>query len=372
MPKTFTDSKGNPTNAIYGFALTLIRVIEDLKPEYIVCSFDLAGPTFRHHKFEDYKATRVKADQELYDQIPVIKQLVETFGIPILEMQGYEADDIIGTVAKKITNHKYQISNKSQITNSKSQTSDLSADATPQALQAGEEIKQSNNNVTTYIVTGDKDTFQLVNGDVFVYDLKQGANGPRIINRDVIKTKYDLEPEDFIDLKALAGDASDNIPGVPGIGDKTATTLIKRYGDLDSIYKAIEKLESPDVIARSQTTRQSKKDKDCHDPSGLAMTHEEDQIKPRIKELLIKHKDQAYLSHELATIHKDVPIEFTLEDLKWGEYDRENLRRLFESLGFRSLIARFGRANDAKGSIKIAQQKPPTEIQKKDQQLKLL
>lgn len=299
MPKTFTDPSGNPTNAVYGFALTLIRVIEDLKPEYIVCSFDLAGPTFRHDKFEDYKATRVKADQELYDQIPVIKQLVETFGIKVLVKEGFEADDIIGTVVKKI---------------------------------------KSTTQPKIYIVTGDKDTFQLVNGDVFIYDLKQGANQVRIIDRNAIKAKYDLEPEDFVDLKALAGDASDNIPGVPGIGDKTATALIKQFGNLDEVYKNLE--------------------------SEL--------IKPRIRELLAQNKEQAYLSHELATIHKDVPIEFTLEELKWGEYDRENLRRLFESLGFRSLIARFGRASRTEEPKNLRTEERKTSVQKKDEQLKLL
>ncbi len=367
MPKTFTDPEGNPTNAVYGFALTLIRVIEDLKPEYIVCSFDLAGPTFRHHKFEDYKSTRVKADQELYDQIPVIKQLVETFGIKVLEMQGYEADDVIGTVVKRLSStfcHSREGGNlPNQLADSRFRGND------------GKRDGNGSVGVKIYIVTGDKDTFQLVNGDVFVYDLKQGANGPRIINRDVIKTKYDLEPEDFVDLKALAGDASDNIPGVPGIGDKTATELIHKFGSLDRIYESLKVKESKSPENKSQNSGHSREGGNLPNQladSRLRGNDTTGAIKPRIKDLLIKHKDQAYLSRELATIHKDVPVEFTLEDLKWGEYDKEKLRLLFEKLNFRSLLARFGRASRTEGPKNQETEKPEAEAQKKNQQLKLL
>lgn len=300
MPKNLSTRDGELTNAVYGFALTLIRVLEDLKPDYIISSFDLAGPTFRHEKFKDYKATRVKADQELYDQIPRVKELITALGIKIIEKQGFEADDIIGTTVKRIRNHQ---------------------------LQDGIEIK-------TYIVTGDKDVYQLVNGKVVIYDLRKGLGQPRLINKQKIKQDYDLEPEDFVDLKALSGDASDNIPGVPGIGDKTATELLKKYKTLDGIYKNLDSAE----------------------------------IKPRIKDLLIQYKEQAYLSRELATIDSDVPVDFTLKDIEWGDYDREAVRNLFEELGFRSLIARFGRNADT-NQVKT---KSAEETKKKDRQLKLL
>lgn len=297
MPKTFTNKMGEPTNAVYGFTLALIRMIEDLKPTHLVCSFDLAGPTFRHEKFEKYKATRVKADQELYDQIPKVKKLVEVMGIKVIEKQGYEADDIIGTTVEKI--HRGEI---------------------------------KDGDMQIYIVTGDKDAYQLLNHNVYIYDLKRSASDIRIVNKELVKKLYNLEPEDFIDLKALAGDSSDNIPGVPGIGDKTATGLLKEFGSLDQIYQQIHSAK----------------------------------IKPRVKDLLLKYKDQAYLSQELGTIHRNVPINFTLEDIQWGEYDKDALLKLFEELGFRSLINRFSRVNNQKIGQKVS------EVQKKDKQLRLL
>jgi len=292
MPKNLS-SRGELTNAVYGFALTLIRVIEDLKPKYLVCSFDLAGPTFRHEKYEKYKATRVKADQELYDQIPRVRQLIEIMEIKIFEQSGFEADDLIGTVIKKV---------------------DKKA-------------------VSAYIVTGDKDAYQLLNHQVFIYDLKSRPGDPRIVNEETVIKKYALKPKDFVDLKALAGDSSDNIPGVPGIGDKTATELIKKFGNLDQIYQKIE---------NGQT----------------------EEIKPRIVELLKKYKDQAYLSRELGQIHPDVKIDFNLEDCRFGDYDKDKLKDFFLDLNFRSLVTRF-----AKDRI---EEKPATTVQKQDQQLKLL
>jgi len=310
MPKTFTNKKGEPTNAVYGFALTLIRMIEDLQPTHIVCSFDLAGPTFRHEKFADYKGTRVKADQELYDQIPKVKELVETMGIQIIEKQGFEADDIIGTTVEKI--HRGEI---------------------------------KDGGMKIHIVTGDKDAYQLLGDNVFIYDLKNSSDGSRIIDRETVKQKYNLEPRDFIDLKALSGDSSDNIPGVPGIGDKTATTLIQSFGNLDSLYRCL---------------KQKSNIKDQNDKSKCKS------LTPRVEKLLIDNKDQAYMSRELGTIHCQVPISFTLEDIKWGEYDKDELFKFFQELGFKSLIARFSKIEHRKIEKKV------TEVQKKDQQLKLL
>jgi DNA polymerase-1 len=317
MPKTFTNGKGEQTNAVYGFALTLIRMIEDLQPTHIVCSFDLAGPTFRHEKFADYKGKRVKADQELYDQIPKVKELVETMGIQIIEKQGFEADDIIGTTVEKI--HRGEI---------------------------------KDGDMKIYIVTGDKDAFQLLGDNVFIYDLKNSGDGSRIIDAEAVKKKYNLEPRDFIDLKALSGDSSDNIPGVPGIGDKTATTLIQQFGDLDNIYRFLE-----ETITKKQDTNKSQ----------ITNPNSQKEIKPRIAELLLNNKDQAYLSRELGTIHTEAPIDFTLEDIEWGDYDKDDLMILFQDLGFRSLIARFSRANSQKATEPVK-----TEVQQKDQQLKLL
>src|SRR3989344_1524990 len=202
LPKTMSLSSGEMTNAVYGYTTTLIKVLEDLKPDYIAATFDLAGPTFRHDEYKEYKATRVKADQELYDQIPRVRELLESLNIPVYEKETFEADDIIGTITSLIRNTKYDI--------------------------------------RIYIVTGDKDAFQLVDGNIFVYNLKHGLNSAQIVGRAEIEKDWKLQPEDFIDLKALAGDPSDNIPGVPGIGAKTATDLLIKFDTLKKLYEKIE------------------------------------------------------------------------------------------------------------------------------------
>ena len=295
LPKTMTNRKGQPTNAVYGFTTTLIKVLEDLKPEYIAASFDLAGPTFRHEHYKEYKATRVKSDQELYDQIPKVKEIVETMHIPIYEKAGFEADDCLGTIVEKM----------------------------------------KSKDVEVYIVSGDKDIFQLINGKVFVYSLRKGLSQMQVIDHDNIQLEYGLDPHDFIDLKALAGDPSDNIPGVPGIGPKTATDLIQRFDTMEKMYEVIETAD----------------------------------IKPRIKDLLINYKEQAFMSHKLATIHRDVPIDFDLEKCKFGGYDKLELQKLFEELGFKSLLHRFGIMEV--GAYPTARKSTP-EQKKKDEQLKLL
>jgi DNA polymerase I len=312
LPKTMTTRKGEPTNAVYGFTTTIIKVLEDLKPDYIAASFDLAGPTFRHEHFADYKATRVKADQELYDQMPRVKELVKAMNIPIYEKEGFEADDCIGTVVEKLKNKEIEI----------------------------------------YIISGDKDIFQLINGKVKVYSLRKGLSRMQVIDHDAIRLEYGLQPPDFIGLKALAGDPSDNIPGVPGVGAKTATQLLQDFDTLDKLYEAIRNDE-----IRIKNDEQSPNDKIL-------------KIKPRILELLIKHKDQAFMSQKLATIHRDVPINFSLEECEWGEYDRGKLREFFEQLGFQSLLRRFG-VSDIIQESQSANTSRDTQSAK-DQQLKLL
>lgn len=316
LPKNMSTSRGELTNATYGFTTTLIKVLEDLKPDHIACSFDLAGPTFRHEAYADYKATRVKADQELYDQIPRVKEIVKTMNIPIYEKEGFEADDVIGTVVERLKNDK---------------------------------------NIQIYVVSGDKDIYQLINGNVKVYSLRRGLSNLEIVDSEKIKKEYNLDPLDFIDLKALAGDASDNIPGVPGIGAKTATALIQKFDTLEELYKTIESGITYQVSGGENHDTQY----EIHDTKLTT-------IKPRILDLLIKHKDQAFLSQKLATIHRNVPIDFNLEDAKWGDYDKDKLKTLFEDLGFRSLLARFGRNEEKQGRAPTGEQK------KKDEQLKLL
>lgn len=355
IPKSLRTRGGEQTNAVYGFATTLIKVLEDLRPEYIACSFDLAGPTFRHEAFKEYKATRVKADQELYDQIPRIKELIKTFGISIYEKEGFEADDVIGTI----------VSRQSSVVSQK-----LKRQTTSDKRQA------------IYVVSGDKDIFQLVDDNVKVYNLKKGLSQTQIIDSGVIKKDYKLDPLDFIDLKALAGDPSDNIPGVPGIGAKTATDLIQRYDTLDKLYQSVaDCLDDAKIISKSEFLISNKiKNYKTENrklifekyADKIEMISKKLKIKSRILKLLIENKDQAFLSQHLATIHKDVPIDFDIEKCKFGDYDKGKLQQLFSDLGFQSLLRRFGKGKVEESKPRSSTQNSNLDVSEKDNQLKLL
>jgi len=260
-----TTKKGELVNAVYGFSSLLLKVINDLKPDYIAATFDLAGPTFRHEEYKEYKATRVKAPQELYDQIGRVKQVVQAFNIPIYEKTGFEADDVIGTLAQQVEKDK---------------------------------------NIETVIVTGDLDTLQLVSDKTKVYALRKGMSDTVIYDEKAVKERYGLKPEQVINFKGLRGDASDNIPGVKGIGEKTATELLKKYETVEGVYKNISK------------------------------------IKGAVKEKLERDKMQAFMSKKLATIAKNVPVKLELEKAKTHEFDRKKLVDLFQELNFFSLIKR--------------------------------
>ncbi len=266
-----TTKTGETVNAVYGFASILLKVLKELKPDYIAATFDLAAPTFRHKEYAEYKATRVKAPQDLYDQIPRVKEVVKAFNIPIFEQKGFEADDLIGTVTKKLHGKGIQV----------------------------------------IIVTGDMDTLQLVDEDTHVYTMKKGVGETTEYGPAEVKERYGLTPEQMIDYKALRGDPSDNIPGVKGIGEKTASELLQTFGTLDALYAAVEK--------------GSKK------LQG---------VKPRILALLTEHKKDAVLSKKLATIVRSVPIHFVLNDAKARSYDRRNVVDLFQELEFKSLLSK--------------------------------
>ncbi len=270
LPLTMTTKKGEIVNAIYGFTAVLIKAIREFKPDYIVLTLDKKGPTFRHKEYKEYKATRVKAPDELYAQIPRIKEIAKAFNIPILEKQGFEADDLIGTIVQKI-----------------------------------------NGNIEKIIVTGDLDTLQLIDDYTRVYTMSRGLSDSVIYDKKTLQEKYGLTPDQIIDFKALRGDPSDNIPGVPGIGEKTATMLLTKFGTLENLYKELEK-NSPKIK----------------------------ELKLRIVELLQKHKKEAFLSKKLATIKKDVPIEFDLEKAQWGHFDIDKIIKLFSQLEFKSLLPR--------------------------------
>jgi len=260
--------KGELVNAVYGFTSILFKVIQDLNPYYLVVSFDLPGPTFRDLEYKDYKAKRTKPPQELYDQIPLIKKMVSILNAPIYEKKGFEADDIIGTIVKKIQNKKLKIK--------------------------------------TFIVTGDLDVLQLVNNSVNIYTFKKGIKDSFIYNKAEIIKRYSLKPKQIIDLKGLKGDASDNIPGVPSIGEKTAIKLLKEFGNLEKLY---ENLESSNLNIK-------------------------------LKARLLEYKEQAFFSKYLATIKLDVPIDFKLKGSEWGDYNKDEINKFLKNLNFNTLIDR--------------------------------
>ncbi|MGA7193477.1 MAG: DNA polymerase I [Anaerolineales bacterium] len=251
-------SKGEPTAGIYGFARELMRILEQEKPEYIAVAFD-TGKTFRDKLFPEYKATRAKMPEDLRPQIERIRQLVDAFNIPRLEMEGYEADDVLGSVAR---------------------------------LVAGQGLGVK-------IITGDRDLLQLVNKRTAVY--LAGDDQNYITDEDVIR-KLGVRPNQVVDYKAIVGDKSDNIPGVAGVGEKTAVALLEKFGTLDSIYKNI------------------------------------DQVENRWKTKLEAGKDTAYLSRDLAQIHTDLEIKLNLDDAKAHEFDSTKVIDFFTELEFRTLI----------------------------------
>lgn len=263
---------GRLVNAIYGFVSILFSTIEKHQPEYLAVAFDIKGPTFRDDLFDEYKAKRIKPPQEFYDQIEDVHDFVRAMEIPLLTKEGYEADDIIGTLAKKVNGD----------------------------LGEGEVI----------IVTGDQDTLQLVDSRTRVAMPAMGKIKETIYDSSAVMGKLSITPAQVVDYKALSGDSSDNIPGVKGIGPKTAIELINKFRDIEGIYHAL------DDEAKSET------------------------IKPRTKQLLMEHKDMAFLSKKLATIKTDVEIDFLLKDARLHDFDRAVAEEFLKKYRFFSLIKR--------------------------------
>src|SRR4030043_928058 len=202
-----TTSKGELVNAVFGFTSMLLRAINDIKPDYIVVTFDTAQPTFRHQEYTGYKAQRVAAPEELHEQLPRAKEVVEALNIPIFELAGYEADDIIATI-----------------------------------VDQGSKIKDLGKELEIVIVTGDRDTLQLVQPGVKVYSPGKSFSDAVYFDEKSVREKYGLEPKKLNDLKALAGDPSDNVPGVRGIGGVGATKLVQEFGSVEEIYKNLDKI----------------------------------------------------------------------------------------------------------------------------------
>ena len=269
-PMTAPD--GTPTSAVYGFTLMLLKVLTTLKPTHVATAFDMKGPTFRHRAYQEYKAHRKPADDALVAQFDVVREVARAFNIPVVEKAGFEADDIIGTLTKKLDRR-----------------------------------------VAKVVVTGDLDTLQLVDDETTVFTLRGGVTDTILYDEAAVREKFGFAPELLVDYKGLRGDPSDNIPGVAGVGEKTAKEVIGQFGSLENIYAHLEELS------------------------------------PRAQRLLAGHKREALFSRRLATIQRDVPVSFDLADAELRDFDPEAVRAVFERLGFRSLINRIPRSS--RGSV---------------------
>ena len=259
-----TSPSGEPTNATLGYASMLLKAIDDYQPDYVVATFD-TGRTFRHEEFDEYKATRAETPDDLRSQFQRIVDLTETLGIPVHAVEGYEADDLLGTLSKQ---------------------------ASGQGLE-------------TIIVTGDSDIYQLITNDVKVLISRRTFSDVVLYDLEGIRKRYGLEPLQLIDLKAITGDSSDNIPGVRGVGAKTATPLLQQYGSLEVLYEHLDEV-----------------------------------TKTRFRNALAKGRDDAFLSKRLITIVQDVDVHLDLKASEWGSFDRAKVMDLLRELGFSSLANR--------------------------------
>lgn len=270
-----TNREGDQINAIYGFSSILLKIINDLNPDYLAAAYDLPAPTFRHIEYDGYKAKRPKAPDELMAQIPKTQEILQGFNISVFCKEGYEADDIIGTIAKKF-------SNKLEI----------------------------------LILTGDLDTLQLINKNTRVYALRRGMTDTMIYGAKQVWERYELKPEQMIDYKGLRGDPSDNIPGIKGVGEKTALVLLKAFQNIEKMYKILDKIK-PDEIKKYKF------------------------LTPKLLERIKQEKQMALFSKKLATIYDKVPIKVELNDLDWKKgYNIKNAELALDKFHFKSLINR--------------------------------
>jgi len=259
-------SKDETVNAVYGFFSILIKNIQDFNPEYIAAVFDFPAATFRHKQFKEYKAKRPPTPNDLISQIIEIKKNLPLLGISVFEKKGFEADDVIGTICNL-------------------------------------------SKVETIIISGDKDLLQLIDKNTKVSLLKKGIKETFLYDIERIKEDYNLKPKELIDYKSLRGDNSDNIPGVPGIGEKTALELIQRFSSLKNIYQKIDKIDE------------------------------------KTKQKLISFKKQAFLSYQLSLIEKNVPLDFSLNKCSWSGINQEKFSQVFGKFEFHTLIKRISSQN---------------------------
>lgn len=272
-----TTSTGEQVNAVFGFISMLLRVISDLKPDYLAVAFDRPKPTFRKQLYVGYQAKRPKMDSELVPQIEIVHKVLNEMGIQIFEMDGYEADDVIGTIAERIKNH---------------------------------ELRIKNNGFDTIVVTGDRDLLQLIDDKTKIYMPVKGLSESKLYGEKEVEEKFGIKPEQIVDYKALVGDASDNYPGVPGIGPKAASSLLSCFSTLEELYEHLGNVKSENI-----------------------------------RKKLAENAESAGMAKKLATIIRDVPIVIDLKKCRLSDFDRPNVHKTFEDLEFRSLIPRLSGNN---------------------------
>lgn len=268
LPPLITKS-GQETGAVYGFLLTLFKAINDLNADYIIACFDTKSPTFRHEMYKEYKSQRQATPSGVVSQIPVAKEVLEALGVPVFFKEGVEADDLIATICHKI---------------SKEEPMDM------------------------FIVSGDLDNLQLVDERIKVYTLGKGIKDTVIYDINKVRERFGVEPGQMVDFRALTGDPSDNIPGVEGIGKKTAAEIIQKYGSIKNLY---EELATDTAV-----------------------------LKPKVKESLKKNKNSAIMSFELSQMKKDVDINIDIKKCEFGNFEQRRAEEVFKKLEFSSLISK--------------------------------
>ncbi|HEY4501788.1 MAG TPA: DNA polymerase [Candidatus Paceibacterota bacterium] len=291
----FSSGKGEPTGALYGLITMLVKIINDLKPDYIAAAYDLPGGTFRHAAYDNYKANRIKADDDLYHQIERARDVLKGFGIPIYEAKGFEADDVVGTIATQVKKKK---------------------------------------GVDTIIASGDMDTVQLVEGtQTRVFTLRKGLTDTVFYDEDAVRARWGFGPLSIPDLKGIAGDASDNIKGVPGVGEGSALKLLQAYGTIEKLYAAIKK-------------------------EGIEKIAEKTGVQKRFVQLVADNKESAEFSKQLATIRRDAPVVFEMPKKSWHDsVDQKKVLDMLAEFDFRSLMPRVREMLNQEGSGKTSQQK---------------
>lgn len=268
LPPLKTKS-GQETGGIYGFLLTFLKAVKELEADYVAACFDMKAKTFRHEQFEAYKAHRKPAPEGLVGQFALLRDVVRAFNIPVFEKEGFEADDLIATICKLCENEK---------------------------------------NLEIFIVSGDLDNLQLVSENIKLYTLGRGIKDSVIYDILKVQERFGVNPSQMNDLKALLGDASDNIPGVKGIGKKTAAEIIQKYHTIENLYEELSTDTAP--------------------------------LKPKVKEALKENKENAFLSKKLVQMHNSVEIDFNLEACTFGMYNKEKVKNTLSSLEFHSLVSK--------------------------------